>query len=144
MLEAYDYWMGKDIQRVESEIVAIRSFQQHPALASKRQGLLDRKREKYLQRRVVLEQLLKEGKLGEAKEQFERETGHDYVPIALSSAHSNSPKKTMRRRTQTRVMERGGPVHPNLLPSHMVNRRGNKKTVKNEHRYMARLPNRRS
>ena len=138
MLEAYNALMKHQLQHHESVVAAVKQAKQHPALVEKKAQLLERKKARYEQRRKVLQDSIDSGNMEKAKKQFQNDTDKEYVALQPVFRRHDSPRRTIKQKHQKKVLEMGGPVHPNILPNNVVNAKTKK--VKNEFRHLTRLP----
>lgn len=136
--ESYNALMNQELKFHESVVKAVQKAKQHPALIEKKVQLLERKKARFEQRRKALQDLIDAGNMEKAKEQFQTDTGKEYVKIHPIFQKANSPRKTLKQKIQKKIHEMGGPVHPNILPKHIVNAKTKK--VKDEFRHLVKLP----
>ena len=139
MLEAYNTLMKQQLRRAENAIKAVKSAKQHPVLIERKEALLTRKQDRYKRQRAKLEALLASSHMEQAKEQFQNDTDVEFIEIQPIYAQTNSPKQTLRQKQHKKIVKQGGPLHPNVLPRHMVNK--TTKKVKSEFRAFAKVHN---
>ena len=137
MLEAYNALMKKQLRYAEKEVKAVKHAKQHPVFIERKEALLGRKQDRYQRQRVKLETLLASGNMEHAKMLFLNDTDTNYIQLEPIYTRKNSPKQTLKQKHQKAIVEKGGPIHPNLLPSHMVNK--TTKKVKQEYRPFAKV-----
>ena len=138
MLHAYNRWAEKRIAETHAELNAVSKAKQHEVFIQKKKKLLETRTQKIQEWRQELTDLLKSGDKEAAITLFKLRTDEDYVePVYLKKY---SPRSTLKQKLQKSVAEKGGPVHPNILPRHIRNAT---KKAKNEFRGIARMSKKR-
>ena len=142
ILEAYDTLMKLKLKELESHVEYVKKAKQHPALVERKEKLLERQQVRYSQRRAEIEKMIQSGNIEQAKLQFISDTGREYVAVVPVYTRKSSPRRTIKQKYLKSVFQKGGPVHPNILPKHMVNAKTKK--IKGEYRYFARYSNKKT
>lgn len=138
MLEAYNRVVKAKLAETQQEVDAVKRAKQHPVFIAKKETLLKTRREKYQKKRKELDALLASGDFGPAKTLYRVVTEEEFADVQPVYKPKHSPRQTLRQKLQKGVAEKGGPVHPNILPQNMVN--PSTKQVKPEFRTIARFP----
>ena len=138
MLNAMNSYLLDTIHQAEKELKCVTKAKQHAILIAKKEKLVQSRKEKRVERQKELQTLLDKGDTEKANQLFERVTGKPYIEIHPVYKRTNSPRKTIRQKHIKKVIEKGGPLHPNVMPHTMVN--VTTKKVKNEYRHLAKLP----
>jgi SOS response regulatory protein OraA/RecX len=111
--------MKAEISEIDAVIEALTKAKRHVSQIEQRQAMRTRKQDRYEKRRKLLQDLLKAGKVDEAAEQFEQDTGSEYAPLKKLAklkhkGKNNSPRFTVKHKMMKKVVAKGGPIHPNL------------------------------
>ena len=68
---------------------------------------------------------------------FLNDTDANYIQLEPMYTRKNVPTNILKQKQLKRIVEKGGPLHPNVLPRNMVNAKTKK--VKNEFRPFAKV-----
>ena len=127
MLHAYNRWAEKRLQDTQKEINYVILAKRHESLILQKKKLLATRTRKIQEWRKELTDLLKAKDMEAAKSLYKIYTDEDFVEVHPVYKPKHSPRSTLRQKMQKRVIEKGGPIHPNLLPRTKTQKRGKRK-----------------
>lgn len=128
MLHAYNRWAEKRLQDTQKEINYVILAKRHESQILQKKKLLATRKRKIQEWRKELVDLLEAKDIDAAKSLFKMYTDEDFVEVVPVYKKKHSPRSTLRQKMQKRVIEKGGPIHPNLLPRNKTQKkRGNRK-----------------